>query len=85
MNVSPSNRSVRRGYLSWWIWIVYAVLFVIGVPWYWPASDATVWLGMPAWVVVSLAVSVVVSLFTAGLLWWAWPEEDETTGMETTR
>jgi hypothetical protein len=53
------------------------VLLVAAVPWYWPADDKTRWAGVPAWVVVSLAGSVVVSLYTAWLLRRPWPSEEE--------
>ena len=51
-----------------WIWAVYAMLFAVAVPWYWPKDDTTVWLGMPAWVTVAILTSLVISIFTS----WVW-------------
>ena len=68
---------MKGPYLSLKVWGVYAVLLVAAVPWYWPADDKPRWAGVPAWVVVSLAGSVVVSLYTAWLLRRPWPSEEE--------
>ncbi len=71
----PLKRHHDGSYLSWPIWLTYLLLFALGVPWYWPAGDTTLWLGMPAWVVVAIGVSAVISLFTAWLLRRPWPGE----------
>ena len=68
---------MKGPYLSLKVWGGYAVLLLVAVPWYWPADDKTRWAGVPAWVVVSLAGSVVVSLYTAWLLRRPWPSEEE--------
>jgi len=73
-------------YLTWRIWLIYLVLFIVAVPWYWwmlPVSGMSVWLGMPLWVVVSLAVSAIVSTFTAALLCRRWPDEQDAERQET--
>jgi hypothetical protein len=59
----------------WWVCLVYLSLLAAGIPWYWPQDDITVWLGMPAWVVVAIAASLAASLFTAWLLSHPWPAE----------
>ena len=44
------------------------LLIIAGVPWYWrflPQSGNEMWSGVPAWFVVSVAVSVGVSVLTA--------------------
>ena len=65
-------------YLSWRTWAVYAVLFGVAIPWYWPAEDARMLLGLPLWVVVSVAGSCGISCFTAWLWLAHWPvDEDE--------
>jgi hypothetical protein len=77
--LKPESKS---SYNRWWIWVIYLVLFAIAVPWYWtfsfmPIEQTAVWIGFPAWVVVSVAGSFLISCFTA-LLWVRfWPEEDE--------
>ena len=68
---------MKGPYLRLKVWGGYAVLLLVAVPWYWPADDKTRWAGVPAWVVVSLAGSVVVSLYTAWLLRRPWPSEEE--------
>ncbi|MGQ0734025.1 MAG: hypothetical protein ACT4QD_10250 [Acidobacteriota bacterium] len=49
-----------------WIWLVYVALYALSIPWYWPAGPGRAWLGLPHWVVVSLAASIGVAAFT----WW---------------
>ena len=68
---------MKGPYLSLKVWGVYAVLLLAAVPWYWPAGDETRWGGVPAWVVVAVAVSVAVSVYTAWLLGGPWPSEEE--------
>ena len=68
---------MKGPYLSLKVWGGYAVLLLAAVPWYWPADDETRWGGVPAWVVVALAGSVAVSLYTAWLLRRPWPSEEE--------
>ena len=58
----------RKSNISWWAWLTYFCLLALGIPWYWPADDRTIWVGMPAWVVVAIAVSFLTSVFTA-FLW----------------
>ena len=68
---------MKGPYLSLKVWGVYAVLLVAAVPWYWPVDDETRWAGVPAWVVIALAGSAVVSVYTAWLLRRPWPSEEE--------
>lgn len=56
--------------------LLYLVLLVLAVPWYWPADNHGVLFGMPAWVVVAIAVSACVSVLTALLLARPWPHEE---------
>ena len=65
-----------HNYLSWRIWAVYAVLFGISIPWYWPAEHAVMLWGFPLWVVVSIAGSLGISCFTAWLFACRWPEDE---------
>ena len=66
-----------RSYLDWRIWLAYALLFTIGVPWYWPADDARTLLGMPLWATVAMIVSVCLSILTAWLYLCYWPGADD--------
>ena len=67
----------KSPYLRWWIWLVYSALLAAGIPWYWPADSTALWLGMPAWVTVAVADSIVMSAFTVWLLLTRWPDLDE--------
>lgn len=58
-----------------WPTLVYALLLAIGIPWYWPADNHSIVLGMPAWVIVAIAASTCASVFTAWLLAKPWPAE----------
>ena len=59
-----------------WIWPVYIVLFALSVPWYLPAdAPLRIWLGLPHWVVLSLAATAAVAVFTAFVVHRLWPEE----------
>lgn len=84
METRMTNHSKRQGcsYLSWPIWLAYGVLFAIGIPWYWPKDDTTVWFGMPRWVVVAIGTSVLLSSWTAWLLRYTWPDEAGSSEME---
>ena len=55
-----SSRKSRR-----WIAPVYFVLIILAIPWYWPAGDSRHLLGFPYWVIVSLLVILLTSIFTA--------------------
>ena len=70
------HRRSTRVYLDGRIWLIYAALFSISIPWYWdPNSDRTLW-GLPLWVGVTLVSSFLISLFTAWLLVFRWPGEE---------
>jgi hypothetical protein len=53
--MNPRNRRTLVG-------LVYVVLFALSIPWYLPSSAApTLWLGLPYWVVVSLACYLLIA------------------------
>jgi hypothetical protein len=65
-------------YLQWRIWVVYAVLFGLAIPWYWrflPIDSERLWIGMPVWATSAVVGSLAISLFTAWLLSRRWPQE----------
>ncbi len=65
----------RRNFPAW-IWAVYLVLFGASVPWYLPAGGPLrIWFGLPHWVVLSLAATAGVAVFTAFVVHLLWPEE----------
>ena len=58
-----------------WIWAVYIALFGASVPWYLPAGrPLTLWFGLPHWVVISIAASLGVALFTVFVVSRFWSE-----------
>lgn len=66
-----------------WIWAVYVLLFAASVPWYLPAgSPPRIWLGLPHWVVISLAAYLAVAVFTAWVVarYWSVPAGREPGG-----
>lgn len=66
----------------WLLWTAYLSLLAVGIPWYWPEGDTTLWFGMPAWVVTALVASAAVSTLTAVAFSRPWPGEDEPQGEE---
>jgi len=76
--MSDPNHS-RPVFVRWPVWLAYAVLFAIAIPWYWPADDVRLLLGIPLWAAVSIGASVLISIFTAGLLLRFWPDTDDET------
>ncbi|MGR9091436.1 MAG: hypothetical protein ACU85U_12725 [Gammaproteobacteria bacterium] len=60
-----------------WPALVYVLLLAIGIPWYWPADDHRIVLGMPGWVIIAIAASACASIFTAWLLAKPWPDESK--------
>ncbi len=61
-----------------WIWFVYVLLFVLSVPWYLPGDTPTlIWWGLPAWVVLSLVMTMGIALFTVFVVGKYWHQEDE--------
>jgi hypothetical protein len=64
-------------FLSWRVWAVYAVLFAVSIPWYWPQEVGPLLLGMPLWAAVSVLGSALISAYTAWLLVKRWPDEED--------
>ena len=57
--------------------LIYFLLLVFAIPWYWPESSMMIIFGIPAWVLVSILLSLLVSIFTAYLLLTAnWSIDD---------
>lgn len=59
-----------------WIWITFLVLFLVAVPWYWDRESEAVFLGFPVWVVISVFVSLLISIFTACVFLTRWPDDE---------
>ena len=59
------------------IFLSYALLALLAIPWYWqwiPAANVLLF-GFPTWVVSALVGSAMVSCYTAWLLSHAWADE----------
>ena len=68
---------MRQLKTDWRIIVVYLILFSVGIPWYWPENNLSIILGLPAWVTIAIAVSILISVFTAFLLLnFKWPGEE---------
>ena len=76
---SQRNRSPLR----WSVWLTYGVILAISIPWYWPADDQTLWLGMPAWAATAVLGSLAMSTFTALLIWRCWPALENNNSVES--
>lgn len=73
--MSIHHRRRSHVYLSWKVWLIYAGLFGVGIPWYWPREQSATWLGVPVWAAVAFVSSVVLSMYTTYLLSRPWPQE----------
>ncbi|MFQ5659294.1 MAG: hypothetical protein ACE5GZ_02640 [Gammaproteobacteria bacterium] len=49
----------------YWIAGVYLLLLLAAIPWYWPRDNILYLLGLPLWVIISVAVALLASMFTA--------------------
>lgn len=72
----PGPPDDRRRNFPAWVWAVYLALFGASVPWYLPADGPLrIWLGLPHWVVISLAATAAAAVFTAFVVHRLWPDE----------
>lgn len=61
-----------------WVWAIYAGLYAASIPWYLPADqEPAIWLGLPYWVVLSLAATTAIAGFTVFVVSRHWAEPDE--------
>ena len=63
----------------WWLWLGYALLYVIAIPWYWPDNyRGPLILGLPLWVMVTLVAVFALALWTLLAIARYWkPGEEE--------
>lgn len=60
------------------IWIIFAFIFFLGVPWYLPVGTyEPIILGFPYWAFIVLLMSVVLSGFLTYVLKYEWNLEEE--------
>ena len=61
-----------------WVFVVYFIFLIAGIPWYWPDESSLILFGLPAWVFIAILVSLLTSIFTAFLLLkYPWETEIE--------
>jgi hypothetical protein len=57
------------------VWLVYAMLYAVAIPWYWPEGyRGPLVLGLPAWAAVSLAATLALAAWTAFVIYRFWDE-----------
>ena len=62
-----------------WVWLVYACLYAVAIPWYWPEGyRGPLILGFPLWVAVTLGAILALALWTAWVIFSYWQEEERT-------
>lgn len=62
---------------SWWVRLVYILLFTASVPWYLPRGRTPhIWLGLPRWVVLSLGFTILIAIFTVFVILRYWHDEE---------
>ena len=81
------QRPIREPIRSPWVWITMAVIILAGTPLYLPQGTVfSLVLGVPYWVAISVAFTVVFSAFVSWLCmnWWniAEPEEERARARE---
>lgn len=67
----------REPITTLWIWVVFAVLFALINPWYFPDGDyqPLIW-GVPYWAWIIIAASLALSGFLHYVLVYHWQIED---------
>lgn len=70
----PGKR--KRPSFGLWVWLVYAALLAVAIPWYWPESGAPVLLGIEAPKLTTLAGGIGIAAFSCWLFAHQIPEED---------
>jgi hypothetical protein len=64
-----------------WVFLVYALLFALAIPWYFPRSlGERIWIGVPLWVAVSFGVTLAIAVFTVFVIRRYWPDDDTENG-----
>ena len=64
-----------------WVFVAYAVLFVLAIPWYLPKDfGASIWGGVPLWVGLSFLVTIAIAVFTVFVIRRYWHDDDSETG-----
>ncbi|MEE2656982.1 MAG: hypothetical protein VX733_00645 [Candidatus Latescibacterota bacterium] len=58
------------------VWVVYAVLYALAIPWYWPDGyRGPLVLGLPTWVAVTAGSVVLLGIWTCFVIRRYWQDE----------
>ena len=61
-----------------WVWLVYAVLFALAIPWYWPAGyRGPLLLGIPLWAATTIVCVVLLAMWTTWVIVRYWQDEGD--------
>ena len=74
---SPPVRLPREPLRHPWLFVLIAVLFALSIPWWSGEGRPAVVLGLPSWVVVSLACCFAVSCLTAYAVLRLWGDDPD--------
>ena len=70
---NSSEELIREPRRHPWLWLVYILLYVIAIPWYWPAGyRGPLILGLPLWMVVSLLAVLLMAGWTSWVISRYW-------------
>jgi len=50
---------------QYWIFSVYLLFLLVGIPWYWPQDNIALLLGIPVWAFISIFIALLSAIFTA--------------------
>jgi len=72
----PIDRGTIGARIPRWAWAVFAVLYLVIVPWYAPSDwiDPTCW-AFPAWAVVTIVAAAALAAFNAYAFLRLWPRD----------
>ena len=60
-----------------WVWLVYALIYALAIPWYWPAHYRGPLIGgFPLWVGVTLVSTMCLALWTAWVVFRYWQGDE---------
>ena len=64
-----------RRHLS--VWLVYALLYAVAIPWYWPQGyRGPLIFGLPTWVAVTLGAVMALAAWTTFVIYRFWDEDE---------
>jgi len=60
------------------VWFGYLALFALSIPWYLPSGTVPpLWLGVPYWVVISLACCALIACLNVLVIHRYWPDDED--------